>query len=214
SIFTFRLARIGYVPKWVVEYPFGNLLVFFGRYCSYFQFVAHTIIAVNRYRVIAYPINSNVKPWVMRAMYAALFLAPLPGAATRLLGKVVAKPTDNPNIFLVVYDQAWVTLAGSTAFTIYSVITAFVSVGFELRTFCIYHGLDMSSRRNKKDEYRLLIYALTQFVAHFLQAAYQVMQGVTAIAGLTDLRKQTQVVYPYINDLLCLSGPICLFVTR
>ncbi|KAH7700888.1 hypothetical protein AAVH_31988, partial [Aphelenchoides avenae] len=200
SIFTFRLSpAIGYVPKWMIEYPLGNLMVFFGRYCTYFQFVAHTIIAV--------------KPWVMRAMHAALFLAPLPGAATRLLGKVVAKPTDNPNIFLVAYDQAWVTLAGSTAFTVYSVITAVVSLSFELRTFCIYHGLDMNSRRNKKDEYRLLIYALTQFVAHFLQATYQVMQGVTSMAGLTDLRKQTQAVYPYINDLLCLSGPICLFVT-
>ncbi|KAH7693401.1 hypothetical protein AAVH_39563, partial [Aphelenchoides avenae] len=109
TFLTFRFARIGYVPKWVVEYPVGNLLVFLCRYCTYLQFVVHTFIAVNRYRAIAYPINAKPK-----MVYVVLFLAPLPGAATRLLGKHIAKPAlDNPNIYVVVYDQAWVTLVGA-----------------------------------------------------------------------------------------------------
>lgn len=54
------------------------------------------------------------KAWVQKIVYVALFLSPLPGAATRLLGKHIAKPAvDNPNIFVVVYDQSWVTLVGA-----------------------------------------------------------------------------------------------------
>ncbi|KAH7721001.1 hypothetical protein AAVH_11468 [Aphelenchoides avenae] len=209
-----RFARIGYVPKWMLDYPVGNLMVFFNRYCTYFQFVAHLIIAVNRYLVIAHPFESKVRTRISKATYAALFLAPLPGAATRLFGKVIAKPTDNPNIFVMSYDQEWITLAGSTAFAAYSVSTAVVSLGLEIRTFVIYHRLDMSTKRSKRDDYGLLIYALTQFVAQFLQAGYQIMQAVTSLAGLPELRKQTQVVFPYMNDLLCLSGSICLLLTR
>ncbi|KAH7696083.1 hypothetical protein AAVH_36849, partial [Aphelenchoides avenae] len=54
-----RFARIGYVPQWILAYPVGNLMVFFNRYCIYFQFVAHLIIAVNRYHVIAHPFESK-----------------------------------------------------------------------------------------------------------------------------------------------------------
>lgn len=60
----------------------------------------------------------------------------------------------------------------------------------------------------------ILVYALTQFVAQFLQAAYQVLQGVTSMAGLNDVRKASQLSFPYINALLCLSGPVSLLVTR
>lgn len=60
----------------------------------------------------------------------------------------------------------------------------------------------------------ILVYALTQFVAQFLQAAYQILQGVTSMAGLNDVRKASQLSYPYINNLFCLSGPISVLVTR
>lgn len=56
----------------------------------------------------------QVRTRISKATYAALFLAPLPGAATRLFGKVIAKPTDNPNIFVMSYDQEWITLVSGT----------------------------------------------------------------------------------------------------
>ncbi|KAI1706110.1 serpentine type 7TM GPCR chemoreceptor srv domain-containing protein [Ditylenchus destructor] len=213
SYFMLRLARIGVTPKFILEYPVGNLVMFCARYCSYFQFVTHTAIAINRYHAIANPVKGKIPKAHIVAIYLIILLLPIPGATTRLLGKIEAKPTKTPNVFVVGYDAAWITVAGSTAFTIYSTITSLISLAFELRTLVIYRGLDLSSRRNRRDDYRLLIYALSQFVTQFLLTCQQILQALTASMGLTQVRLLVQDFYPYLNDLLCLSAPICLIIT-
>ncbi|KAI1702547.1 srg family chemoreceptor domain-containing protein [Ditylenchus destructor] len=214
SIFTFRLARIGMTPKVILDFPVGNLVMFFARYCSYFQFVAHTAIAINRYYAIAHPVNGiKFKKWQKTAIYLLLFLLPIPGAATRLLGKMEAKPTLVPNVFVVAYNAAWITVAGSTAYTVYSTIASAVSIGFELRTFVIYYSMNLDIRRNRRDDYRLLVYAVTQFVTQFLLTLQQIAQALTASMGLNELRSSVQEFYPYLNDLLCLSAPVCLVIS-
>ncbi|KAI1700603.1 srg family chemoreceptor domain-containing protein [Ditylenchus destructor] len=214
SIFTFRFARIGLTPKVILDFPVGNLVMFFARYCSYFQFVAHTAIAINRYFAIAHPVNGGkLKKSQKITFYMLLFLLPIPGAATRLLGKMEAKPTLVPNVFVVAYNAAWITVAGSTAYTVYSTITSAVSIGFELRTFVIYYGMNLDIRRNRRDDYRLLVYAVTQFVTQFLLTLLQIAQALTASMGLNELRSSIQDFYPYLNDLLCLAAPVCLVIS-
>ncbi|KAI1705020.1 serpentine type 7TM GPCR chemoreceptor srv domain-containing protein [Ditylenchus destructor] len=210
-ILVFRLARIGKMPQVVLDYPVGNCVMFLSRYCTYFQFVAHIAIAVNRYYAIAHPKMRKIRRTRTIAIYLLIFLLPLPGSIIRLLGKVKATPTRVPNVFVVGYDAAWITVASSTAFIVYSTITSLISIGFEFRTFVIYFKLDLSSRRSHRNDFRLLVFALTQCIIQF-SLAFQ--QGAQAWAvSLPELRFTIQEFYPYLNDLLCLSAPICLFLS-
>ncbi|KAI1706781.1 srg family chemoreceptor domain-containing protein [Ditylenchus destructor] len=210
-ILVFRLARIGKMPQVVLDYPVGNCVMFFSRYCNYFQFVTHMAIAINRYYAIAHPKTKQIRRPHITAIYLLIFLLPLPGSIIRLLGKVKAIPTSVPNVFVVGYDAAWITVASSMAFNVYSTITSIISLGFELRTFVIYFRLDLNSRRCRHNDFRLLVFALTQCIVQF---SLGLQQGAQALAvDLPELRFTIQEFYTYLTDLLCLSAPICLFLS-
>ncbi|KAH7662475.1 hypothetical protein AAVH_43564 [Aphelenchoides avenae] len=53
TVLIYRLPRIGAIPKVVLDYPLGTLLNLVANYCLYYQFIAHSAIALNRYALIA-----------------------------------------------------------------------------------------------------------------------------------------------------------------
>lgn len=57
-----RMVRTGYVAQFIINCPFvWNLLNTSFRFGCFSQYVAHVAIAINRYRVMADPLASEVR---------------------------------------------------------------------------------------------------------------------------------------------------------
>ncbi|KAH7691233.1 hypothetical protein AAVH_40254, partial [Aphelenchoides avenae] len=53
SLLLLRLPQSGLLPHTFMNYPGGNIVFFTLAYIIYFQFLAHTLVAANRYSAIS-----------------------------------------------------------------------------------------------------------------------------------------------------------------
>ncbi|KAH7705523.1 hypothetical protein AAVH_27262 [Aphelenchoides avenae] len=184
-----------------------NLILFFSAFCSHFQFSSHTTIAMNRYTVILLPTVHNklwkgIRLFAIIATYAAISIAL--SCTSLAMGLDSAKNSDGGYDFAVTGNFGAVS-ANGYLLAGYSVATSAISAALELRTFIAFRSLTKSRQREQRDEFRLLICAMACFVAHFLMTYGYVCMY---FAG-----GQVAIGMMYVMDILCFSGPICLFVT-
>ncbi|KAI1732495.1 serpentine type 7TM GPCR chemoreceptor srv domain-containing protein [Ditylenchus destructor] len=90
----------------------------------------------------------------------------------------------------------------------FSLITSFISCVLELRTFIAFRRMTEKKQREYSDDYKLLVYAMISLFSHLLMAIQYMF---TYIVRWTPTFFTA--AYPYLIDLLCLAGPICLFLT-
>ncbi|KAH7715678.1 hypothetical protein AAVH_16921 [Aphelenchoides avenae] len=88
------------------------------------------------------------------------------------------------------------------------------SVVLELQTLIIYKGMNEALEKSRKEDYRLLLYALCQFVGQFLMTLYFVIILASNVASIPGLLSAARLSYSYVIDVLCFMGSICLFFTR
>lgn len=58
------------------------------------------------------------------------------------------------------------------------------------------------------------VYAMTQFVGQALMSSYYIIMGICHVFTFSQLGSVVVRAFPYIADILSLSGSICLVVTR
>ncbi|KAH7722805.1 hypothetical protein AAVH_09620 [Aphelenchoides avenae] len=188
------------------------------NYCLCFQMLAHLYIAVNRYSVIARPLDHN-SIWTgtrLRWMVLSLFLLPVPCAAL-----YVSQPTyaitmynaDGTRIHVPRSPLATLAMVTTSTSAAYNVFTALLSIILELQTLIIYKGMNEALKKSRKEDYRLLLYAMCQFVGQFLMTLYFIIVLTSNVAWIPGLLSAARLSYSYVIDVLCFTGPICLFFT-
>ncbi|KAH7696050.1 hypothetical protein AAVH_36882, partial [Aphelenchoides avenae] len=93
------------------------------------------------------------------------------------------------------------------------ILSSAVSGVIELQTLLSFNRMDSMLRRERKNDYRLLVFAITQFVAQMLMSSYYIVNGVCYVFALTQLSSVVSMAFPYIMDILSLSGSVCLLLT-
>lgn len=102
-------------------------------------------------------------------------------------------------------------------------ITCLVSFCFELATFQAFRQMNEKGRREHREDYRLLskqsdgwflieicsVYAMILLFTNLLMAVQYICKYLVKPSP-----ELSNILQPYIVDLLCFSGPICLFLTR
>ncbi|KAH7722079.1 hypothetical protein AAVH_10381 [Aphelenchoides avenae] len=206
-----RFPQYNIVPAAVVE-PVGPFLFFATAYFQFFQCVSHTAIAVNRYTVMLDPLR-HIPAWNGRSLtwiLALLFLIPLVAAAVRLWFKtsIVA---DGEGYGLV--NNAYGTdLAGGIISVTLALVTCTLSAFFEFRAVILYRHLNFQQKREHRDDFRLLIYAIIGLISQLLMAAIWFTSHVIGMHSEVG-QAIVKASLPYVIDLLSLSGPLCLLVT-
>lgn len=129
SLFLLRLPQSGLLPHTFMNYPGGNIVFFLLAYIIYFQFVAHTFVAANRYsaislthykvlkvvnvyasHIIAVKSMFSIKMWAggrFKMLLALLALLPLPGVISRFMSKATVVEI-GAGAYAVVFTDAWV----------------------------------------------------------------------------------------------------------
>ncbi|KAH7724311.1 hypothetical protein AAVH_08199 [Aphelenchoides avenae] len=214
SVVFFRLFRIALLPIWVGESPFRNVQNFTTVYMNTYQFVSHMVIALNRYRAID-STNTAKTIWSGRALcivLAFMLISCLPPAILRLLSPLFVK-VDSQGFYIVVSGKDVAALVAPFSTFLYCIVTSIASIYLELRTLLTYRKLSSIMRKRLRSDFRLLLYAMLQFIGQFLMAIYSTLSIASALTGDSRYVSWAQAYHPVIVDILCLSGPICLIVT-
>ncbi|KAH7675896.1 hypothetical protein AAVH_42197, partial [Aphelenchoides avenae] len=99
----------------------------------------------------------------------------------------------------------------SVSAIVITLLTCVISFILELRTLIFYRRLSAQLRRDRLEDYRLLLYALCGFVAQLLFAAYYLHFALELL--YPGMIAKTQPLVAYLIDVISLSGSICLVVT-
>ncbi|KAH7696032.1 hypothetical protein AAVH_36900 [Aphelenchoides avenae] len=154
----YRVPRIGVYSKEVAESPAFGIGIASLTYFLHSQTVAHCVIAINRYVMIAMP-TSSWRSFCRQKRYvilAVLMVLPLPGTVPRMLCQTHFAPSDEPGVYYMSCDEPWVYATANVGAMLYSGISSVVCFALETRTWWIYHRLSETSKRNYREDYRLL----------------------------------------------------------
>ncbi|KAH7707877.1 hypothetical protein AAVH_24873 [Aphelenchoides avenae] len=214
SFIIIRLA--GYnedVAKFLVEGVLCQLVFFLSGFFAFAQFLYHTIIAFNRYFALLHPMRQQ-KLWsgfyLGVAIVAVIVLAALLATSRLFATYRLVQAGDR---YGLLNDRRHVLIATTCLTTGTSFVTSVVSGFVEFRTLTTFRRLGYVIRKNRKDDFRLLVYALTQFVAQAMLTTYHLTMGFCQVLN-PQLGSIIQGSFPYIVDMLSLSGSICIMITR
>ncbi|KAH7711602.1 CRE-SRV-1 protein [Aphelenchoides avenae] len=210
----FRFPRFGIMPISLMKPPFSNVLLFLMTHHLYFLFITHTAIALNRYTAFVYP-TWHQRLWkgkLFKAVILVTLLVPLPCAGLRFAYTTSVSSGATPSI---VVGRSWASAVGNFLAVDYSLTTSFITLFLELRAVVAYRKFSPAMRIKHRKEYRLLVYALLQFIGQLLWSAFSFSNFLVYATG--DPRYASPLGGPethsLIVDIICLSGPLCLFST-
>ncbi|KAH7715554.1 hypothetical protein AAVH_17039 [Aphelenchoides avenae] len=207
---THGLAQLG------VELSFYHIVLGLGTHAKLGQAVAHVFIALNRYTALVFP-HLNNKFWTRRRVVSGRVLSrllPLPSLVFKLQVeyKIVTDPVSGG--FVARSTVSYFTTVNSGINLAFSVLAALISAGFEARTFVFYFKLGKSARRTYRDDYKLLLYAILQLAGQMLSAVCSLSVIIAIFENTGYLLSIIASVWAVTVDILGLSGPICLLMTR
>ncbi|KAH7713086.1 hypothetical protein AAVH_19568, partial [Aphelenchoides avenae] len=93
------------------------------------------------------------------------------------------------------------------------ILTCCCTLVLNLHTFRAYRRLPKQNQRTFREDYYLLIYAFLHLVGQLLMSVYYVTYYSVA-PNVPNITFYAQITLMYIIDIMCLGGPVCLFVTR
>lgn len=94
-----------------------------------------------------------------------------------------------------------------------ALLSCLISAALEARSFYAYRRLGTHWRREHKDDFRLLIYAFLGLVTQLLMAIFWSLSYFVATSD-DAVRNGIRSAFPYVVDLMSLSGSVCLLMTR
>ncbi|KAI1692223.1 serpentine type 7TM GPCR chemoreceptor srv domain-containing protein [Ditylenchus destructor] len=193
----------------MLAHPIGTLAVFIINWLFYLQCVFHTTIAINRYTMIVHSNGNWEKIWRGRNIRILIVFM-------IIIAMLPAVPRLWCNARAVNHDQtcdSTNTAVGNIITPVISTLTSIVSFSIELRTFVLFHRLGEAARRKRREDFRLLVYAVCQFVGQMLMTFQTIGTVISITFKLTEMRFYTKAAHSVVIAILCLSGPICLFST-
>ncbi|KAI1694228.1 serpentine type 7TM GPCR chemoreceptor srv domain-containing protein [Ditylenchus destructor] len=209
TVVFYRMPKIQVIPDSMLAHPIGTLAVFIINWLFYLQCVFHTTIAINRYTMIVHSNGNWEKIWRGRNIRILIVFM-------ILISMLPAIPRLWCNAKAVNHDQtcdSTNTAVGNIITPVISTLTSIVSFSIELRTFVLFHRLGEAARRKRREDFRLLVYAVCQFVGQMLMTFQTIGTVISITFKLTEMRFYTKAAHSVVIAILCLSGPLCLFST-
>lgn len=110
----------------------------------------------------------------------------------------------------------------------YILVTSVVTFIYEVRTLAVDRRFSTGGRRKHRHDFRLLgrwervlllafqnlVYALLQFLIQVGLFVYSVCMSLAFVTQNQQLLTATQLVHPFLTDMLCSALSICILCTR
>ncbi|KAI1713058.1 serpentine type 7TM GPCR chemoreceptor srv domain-containing protein [Ditylenchus destructor] len=209
TVVFYRMPKIQAIPDPILAHPVGTLAVFIINWLFYLQCIFHATIAVNRYTMIVHSNGCWEKIWRGRNIRILIVFM-------IIIAMLPAIPRLWCNAKAVNHDQtcdSTNTAVGNVITPVISTLTSIISFSIELRTFVLFQRLGEAARRKRREDFRLLVYAVCQFVGQLLMTLQTIGTVISITLKLTEMRFYTKAAHSIVIAILCLSGPICLFST-
>ncbi|KAH7724157.1 hypothetical protein AAVH_08235, partial [Aphelenchoides avenae] len=195
--------------------PLLNIWLALGTYAQLAQGIAHALISYNRFTATVRP-HEHKETWEKRKTAYACVLAillPLPALAIKwqVQYRIEANPsTGSYNITYAI--DVFSTLSGFMVFA-YCTASALTSAVFELTTFIVYYRLSRANQLTYREDYKLLLYAASQFLGQLLATFCTSSLIIRAFVDVPYFQAVIPFVYLFAVDILGFSGPMCLLLT-
>ncbi|KAH7715496.1 SRV-1 protein [Aphelenchoides avenae] len=214
STLMIRLPRTGVLPKGFVSAPWSIITLSLNGYCLCFQLTAHAFIAYNRYTALN---NPSQHRWLwkgrrLQKIVILLLILPLPGVGFKPFSRI--EVVESGQGYALLWFPQWTYAYNSLVLIVYGVASCAISSTLKIATLVAYRRMSARTKKEVRDDFKLLLYAMFQFVGQSLLTTYSLLIIYATFTEDTDLITVTQASFSYIVDILSLSGPVCLFATR
>ncbi|KAH7710959.1 SRG-10 protein [Aphelenchoides avenae] len=204
------LLNYGIIPPSYVL-PIGPVLYFLSGYFVYFQCLSHTVIALNRYTCIVKPMRHQ-KFWSGKPLLVVillLFAIPFVASAPQLWMDTTV--VEYQTGFMLRNTVPWVSQVKTYVSVSMGLSNCMASAFLEIRSLVAYRNLGAHWRSDQKEDFRLLIHAVIGVVTTSFMTVYWSLSYTLGVTS-PQVRDIINAPFPYIIDLLSLSGSVCLLI--
>ncbi|KAH7713454.1 hypothetical protein AAVH_19192 [Aphelenchoides avenae] len=206
-----RLMKYEILPaNWMQVPPLGGTFFFVTGFTCFFEFIAHTLIAPNRYTAFVCPLQHE-------QVWRGKKLAAIVGVQATI---ALVLASNRFGMQFVIIQRSWTvayintvdwiqSTTGVLAVAI-SVTTMVLSAILEIRTLIEYRRLSRNRKHELHEDFRLLVYALLSFISQSIMAAYF---SISCFGANTAKTIVLQEIFPYTIDILALGNSLCLLLT-